>query len=816
MLIYLAIPALLSSVPQLDVLEADTLVYIVNLAGGEMGRETVTLREDGWDAEGSFDFMGQRKGEYTASMIRTEDNWLEYELTTSDRGRDISFVAAFGDGELSVKIEGIDPQMKMIEGEGCFFYDDLLWANMIDLGREFVMRDDAGKLSTGTKLTAISALQAIGFPIEYLETVHTEQMVADQRVAFRGFRYKINAQVEFFMVCKPDGIPVRIEIPSQGLSVEAQGFEHIHGTATEPTSIVDSGPWRAKLSEASHEVTVEKAVAVKMRDGVELIVDIYRPKAKGKHPTILARTPYNRLTEGALKGSWYAKRGYAFVAQDVRGRFDSAGEWFPFINETNDGSDTIDWIAEQPWSDGAVGMIGASYVGMVQWLAAKSGNAHLKCIVPQVSPPDPQENFPYEGGTMLLGAAWWAKVLDAMKHGTDWKQGTDWEAMYATLPLGNLDKKLGLKEANTFLDEWLSHPPHDLEFWEPSSYQDAFDRMSVPALHISGWWDGDQPGAVQNYAGMRANAKTKAAREHQYLVMGPWTHFFNTQRAIGHVDYGDEAVIDLDARTLRFFDRHLKGVDNGIDNEPPVHVFTMGSNRWSSEADWPLPQTKFTKLYLQSDGKAHQRDGDGRMGLKAGRSGVSNTYRYDPHDLPELDVDFTDTSGAGVTKDRSEDPDRDDDIEFTTPPLAVACEVVGPVEAVLWVSTDAADTDFFTTLYRQTAKGELYLIRYGVQRLRYAANPKEDRPVSPGEVTRVAVDMWATGTRLEKGDRLVLQISSWSWPSYARNLNTLEDVLVAEKGVVANNTVYHSREYPSHLLLPVVPREDAPGLAFEE
>jgi hypothetical protein len=195
---------------------------------------------------------------------------------------------------------------------------------------------------------------------------------------------------------------------------------------------------------------------------------------------------------------------------------------------------------------------------------------------------------------------------------------------------------------------------------------------------------------------------------------------------------------------------------------------------------------------------------------------VSDTYRYDPLAPPELDLDFTDLSGADATKDLSGEPDRDDDLEYLSPPLAAPCELVGPLEVVLWASSDAPDTDFAASLLRVTPAGERFAIHGGIQRLRYASDPRRDAPVPPGTVVEVRIDCWASGLRLEKGDRLLLQLSSWVWPGYGRNLNTLEPQSTAKDGVVATNTIHHDSARPSHVLLPVVPRADAPGLAFGE
>lgn len=803
---------------QEDPLHPASLTYVATLGEGEIGRETVTLAPDGWSSAGSFDVFGMQKGAYTARVLRHADGKQELEVTSDSGDKKFDFRGVFEAGKLRVQVSGMEDE-RSVEIEGgpdAFFFENLLWASMVDLGRILAAKEAAGTLEPGAKITALLASGATEFPVEHLGTQESTQTVRGHAVALRVSKVRLPPQVDVTLICTPEGLPLRMEIPGQQITVVAEGYETIASTRRPPTSLVDSGPWRELLSPPDYKAVIQRQVMVPMRDGVALAADIYVPEGKGPFPTVLARTPYKRITEAALKGEYFARRGYAFVAQDVRGRFDSEGEWLPFMHEARDGSDTLDWIAQQPWSDGKIGMVGASYVGMVQWLAAKSGNPHLRCIVPQVSPPDPQENFPYEGGAFHLGAGWWARVLESMDHGTSWAEGVDWEQAFATLPLADFDQALQLSEQE-FLDVWLAHPPHDREYWEPASYQDSFGSMDLPVLHISGWFDGDMPGAILNYPGMRAGAKTEAARRAQYLILGPWTHMFNSARSIGDVDFGDEAVVDLDARILRFFDRYLKGIDNGIEDEPPVLVFTMGSNRWSAEADWPLPQTAFTPLHLSSAGHATTRDGDGRLGLAPPREGAaSDTFHYDPMDVPAFEVDITDLSGAEATADQSDEPDRADALDYTSPPLAGPCELVGPVKVVVFAATDAADTDFVAALYRLTPAGQRFALAGGVQRLRYATDPRKDAPVPPGTVTRVEIDCWAKGLRLQAGERIQLEISSWAWPAYGRNLNTLEPQDTATTAVVAANTIYHDAQHASHVLLPVVPREDAPGLSFAE
>ncbi|MBK9385905.1 MAG: CocE/NonD family hydrolase [Planctomycetes bacterium] len=793
-----------------------TITYVAKLGGTEIGRETVVLDGASWSTEGSFDLLGTRKGGYVAARTALEGVDFDYRITHRLPKEEIAVLSARRGARYTVKIPAkqIDKGIDIDAAQPAFVFDNLVWACFLDVGRELARLERAGELVSEAKLLGVAGSGPKAFEIVHRSTEASGQVVRGSLVPLRISKFVLPPNVEVTATWNQDGLPLRFEIPQQRIVVHIEGLDEIHcGAKVEPKSIVDSGPWREKLSKPEHRVVVERGIAVAMRDGVKLKVDLYRPAGEGKFPAILARTPYNRVSEGALKGHTYAERGYAFIAQDVRGRFESEGEFVPFLNEERDGHDTLSWIAAQPWCTGKIGMIGASYVGLVQWLAAKSGHPALKCIVPQVSPPDPQENFPYEGGCFLLSAAWWSRVLETMEAGTDWANGLDWEALFQTLPLGDLDRALGASE-ECFLDEWLAHPPHDVAYWERMSYQSRFPSFDLPAFHVSGWWDGDMPGAYQNFAGMRARAKTEAARSGQVLVMGPWTHFFNTQRKLGEVDFGDEAVIDLDSCHLRFFDRHLKGVENGLEQAPPVYVFVMGAKRWRAAQAWPLPETRFTSLYLTSGGNAKKRDGDGLLQLAPpAEDGKAESYRYDPLALPSLeDVDFGDLSGKAVTADQSDEPDLESTLDFLSAPLAAACEIVGPIEVVLWVSSDAADTDFAAALYRVTSDGKRYAIRGGVQRLRYARDPRRDQPVPPNEVVQVRIDLWATGIEIAAGERLALSVDSLAWPGYARNLNTLESPLTAKDAVVATNTIYLDAKRPSHVLLPVIPNAEDRGL----
>ncbi|MCB9881099.1 MAG: CocE/NonD family hydrolase [Planctomycetes bacterium] len=806
---------LLVSTSQAQVDWPREFTYVTKLGGTEIGRDDVKLTESGWTTSGSFDVLGTRKGSFRASLERSGPRAFSYRITHVKGDQETAIESALANGTYTVRVPSRDQEgsQDVAPEADVFVFDSLVWACTIDLGGVLARHEAAGTLVRGTTLYGVAGSGAVAFEGKVLSSETVTQALHGESVALRITKVNLPPNVDITLVCNPEGVPLRIDIPAQHIVVRMVGFEDVEAGKPEPMTLVDKGPWRERLSQPAHAVSITKDVDVPMRDGVLLRADVYVPEGTGPFPTILARTPYDKMSEGALKGSYYAERGYAFVAQDVRGRFASDGDWVPLLNEARDGFDTLTWIAKQDWSNGNVGMIGASYVGLVQWLAAKTGHPALKCIAPQVSPPDPHENFPYEGGCFMLAAAWWSRVVEAMEEKVDWSQGLDWQAMYETLPLSDMDDALNL-EGKSFLDEWLAHPPED-PYWNPAAYQGEFANIDVPAFHVSGWFDGDMPGAIQNFPGMRKHAKSERARDGQYLVLGPWTHFFNTQRKLGDVDFGEEAVIDLDSRILRFFDRYLKGVQNGIEDEDRVFAFAMGANTWRAASDWPLPGTTFTKLYLASGGHAARRDGDGRLRLEAATDGVSHeTYRYDPMDLPELDIDWTDLSGNQITEDQNERPDREDDLDYVTPPFATDCEIIGPVVVKLWVSTDALDTDFACGLSRVTRDGKRLAIRGGVQRLRYAQDPRKDQPVTPGTIVEVTVDLWATGIRLQAGERLQLTVTSQVWPSYGRNLNTLESPLTAKEGVVATNTIHHDADHPSALVLPVVPRADAPGLSF--
>jgi putative CocE/NonD family hydrolase len=576
-------------------------------------------------------------------------------------------------------------------------------------------------------------------------------------------------------------------------------------------------------------VEVDSNVDVPMRDGVELKTDIYRPDAEGKFPVILVRTPYKKEMN-ELQAKFFARRGYVYAVQDCRGRFSSPGTWNPFFNDPEDGYDTIEWLAVQPWSSGKVGMIGASYLGWVQWWAARERPPHLAAMIPNVSPPDPYYNMPYEyGAFFLLGAIWWADVVEKEVTGdlSGKAFGEIMEKEYAKilrhLPVIDLDE-IVLGEKNKYWREWIQHPDND-EYWARISFLDHLEDLDIPVYHQSGWWDGDGIGSKLNYSSMVGHG-----HKHQKLVLGPWGHTdAATRRGPYNTDYGPNAIVDLSRSYLRWLDRWLKGVENGIEDEPLVSLFVMHTNEWLRGDTYPLEGTEPTRFYLSSGGSANTSGGDGLLsaGLPGDDSSEFDAYVYDPGDpTPDIAVfneecePASDEEPAGGDESVEEaiaermayhariSAEREDMLVYETGALAEDLTFAGPVSGVLYASSSARDTDWFMRLSVVDAEGSVRSLTRGIIRARYRNSFSEPELLEPGKVYEYHIDMWQTGVTIPAGSKLRVEVSSCSFPMFSRNLNTGGHNETETEYVTAQQKVYHTGEYPSHVLLPVIPHPE--------
>ncbi|HZT82351.1 MAG TPA: CocE/NonD family hydrolase [Gemmataceae bacterium] len=562
-----------------------------------------------------------------------------------------------------------------------------------------------------------------------------------------------------------------------------------------------AGPFLAALlparapadDKADYKVKIDLGVRIPMRDGVKLVANVFRPDADGRFPVIVVRTPYGKGRDYKA-GRWFARRGYAYVAQDCRGRHDSEGEFRPLRDEARDGYDTIEWAAAQPWSSGSVGTLGGSYLGWNQWLAATLRPPHLKCMVPLVSPPDPFYNVPYQYGAFCLMDFDWVNLTS--DHDNQDSDELDRDAIYKHLPLLTMDEKAGRKSKTW--REWVEHSTFD-DYWKAVSYEAHYDRIDLPVLNISGWYDDDQPGTTRNFIALR-----KLGRKNQKLLMGPWPHRVNTVTKLGILDFGPSAQIDLRELERRWFDRWLKGVENGIDKEPPVRLFVMGANRWRDEDDWPPRRTRFTKYYFHSGGRANSLFGDGSLSTDPPRQEKPDRYRYNP-ERPTPFITELSSAQIGGPDDYRPVQRRDDVLVYTTEPMAEDMEVTGPVVVKLFAASSARDTDWTAMLLDVYPDGYALRLCDGVIRARYRDSLEKPTLLEPGKVYAYTIDCWSTSMVIKKGHRLRVQVASAAFPKFDRNPNTGHEPGKDAELRVADQTVYHDAGRPSHVVVPVVP-----------
>ncbi len=545
---------------------------------------------------------------------------------------------------------------------------------------------------------------------------------------------------------------------------------------------------------------------VPMRDGVTLSADVYLPAPlnggeERRWPAILTRTPYQKANVNLLsQARWFAERGYAFVAIDVRGRGDSDGVFVPYMSEGRDGYDSIEWAAGQPWCDGAVGTIGGSYLGRIQWLAAVDQPPSLKAMVVMVPPSDPFIETP-TGLPSPMHLCW--------LHFTSGRQlqlmeAVDWEKVYDHLPLVTMDEAAGRGEMLEWREE-ISHAALD-DYWRRICYQDKFDQLTVPTLHISGWYDDEQIGTPLNFTGMTTKAPTAEARAAQRLVMGPWGHAVNRDSKLGEVDFGAGAIIDLRGEQLAWFDRWLKGVGA---EEPvtPARIFIMGENVWRDEREWPLARTQWIRYHLRSGGRANSRFGDGALSTDAPDTDEpADTYRYDPARPTPFITEAT-SSQIGGPDDYAAVQRRDDVLVYQTEPLAADLEVTGPIKVELFATSSAPDTDFMAMLLDVWPSGFSQRLSDGMVRARFREGMDCPSLIEPGTSYRYEIDCWNTAHVFRAGHRVALQISSAAFPKFDRNLNTGAPLGMTSEMAVAEQTIHHDAARPSALILPVIPRE---------
>ena len=596
---------------------------------------------------------------------------------------------------------------------------------------------------------------------------------------------------------------------------------------------------------------------VPCRDGVRLATDVYLPEGEGPFPAILERTPYGKreVSRSELTAAdptpvpreviaqYFNEAGYAVVYQDCRGRYGSEGSFEKYLADGEDGYDTCAWIVAQPWCNGKIGTMGLSYAAHTQ--------ASMGCLAPP-------------------GLA--AQVLDSGGFSDAWnggiRRGGAFELKQATwafnqgrlAPETTADPVRAAAFAGEDLHAWFTRfpwkPGHSpvrhapnyedylFEQWTRGAFDDYWQRLGiyargwhdryadVPMVHMSSWYDPYPRTAVENFCGLR-----DSGRGRPYLILGPWTHGNRSQTAFGEAEFGPAATIDSwagDWRAFRrrFFDRWLKGSENGAGDDPRVRVFVMGGGsgrkdeagrlehggHWREAADWPLPGTRFTRLHLH---------GDGRL-TEAGPAESAEPLRWtaDPaNPVPTIGGAITSMEPliSGGPYDQRERPDmfghrapylplasRADVLVFETPVLEQDLTVIGPVTAELYIASDAPDTDITAKLIdvhppsADYPQGFAMNLCEGILRLRYRRDPSRPEPLVPGQVEKITVELFPTANLFKAGHRVRLDIASSEFPHYDINPQTGEPEGAWRRMRVAENMLCVDAAHPSHLVLPVV------------
>ncbi len=567
------------------------------------------------------------------------------------------------------------------------------------------------------------------------------------------------------------------------------------------------------MHESGHLGVIEEyEVEVPMRDGVILRGNLWRPDSDGQVPALLMRTPYGKAKAGMER---YVRAGYAVMTQDTRGRYASDGEFVLFSEDQTldgrDGYDTIEWLAAQPWCDGNIGTFGPSYNAWMQWEAAAEQPPSLRAMCADTIPMELTSVDWWGSFRPGRRVKWWLTTIapDLRRRAGMSPPHTPAEARrifeetelnlwLGYLPWKDLPRHMPEPLA-TYARNWLADPARPR--WK---FAEKHARVQVPNLDFSGYFDHCN-GTIYHLPGMQKNAATEVARKQTKLILGPYNHGGFGKRKFGEIDFGPQAQFDKTDIMIRWFDHWLKGLDNGVDTDPPLRYFVMGSGQWKSAETWPVPGAEPTELYLHSDGSANPVDASGTLSAEKPGDEPADGYTYDPRDpCPTL---WT-TGLFTLPSDRRELEYRDDILYYRTEPLTEEIEITGHPEVVLYAASSAPDTDFFARLVDEHPDGEdgqpgpALEICYGMVRARHRNSWQEEELIEPGEVVEYRIRLGATACRFLKGHRIRLEITSSDFANHDRNHNTGGDDLAEMEMVPADQTILHSAAHPSRLILP--------------
>jgi uncharacterized protein len=538
---------------------------------------------------------------------------------------------------------------------------------------------------------------------------------------------------------------------------------------------------------------------VPMRDGITLSADVYLPLGAQGLPTIVQWTPYESTRERFISwGVWFARRGYAAVVVDCRGRYESEGHFTAWETDGRDAHDTLTWVAGEQWSNGRIGTWGRSYGALVQWQLAHLGHPNLECVAPQVIHDDYFWDGYWTGGAfqiaLTLGAAaLWSSALSLIT-GPSARDLVLNDRIVGHLPLIELDEvTIGRKVDYWRL--WWEHQEND-EYWQ--QFRHRPEQLDVPIFQQGGWFDPYSGSHLRTFAAVGDRLPNR-------VLMGPWSHEEEVESFRGDVDLSAGVTVIRD-HELAFYDRFLKDEANGWDERPPLELFVLGANEWRSEREWPLARTEFQPWYL--------RRGGALSADEPAADEPADRYVYDPADpVPTIGgVSSVLTMMQGAETPVQPGPidqrvleRRDDVLCYTSEPLDRDLEVIGPLEVVLYAASSARDTDWLVRLCDVHPDGRSIFVTEGILRARYRNSNEGDSTelLEPGEAAEYRIRCYPLANVFRAGHRLRLDVTSSSFPRFSRNLNNGEDVATSTRMQVARQTVLHTDRYPSHVLLPV-------------
>ncbi len=577
------------------------------------------------------------------------------------------------------------------------------------------------------------------------------------------------------------------------------------GPAPESKVDLKTFSFTEELSQPVYDIIVEENVMVEMRDGIRLRTEVYRPDAPGTFPVILKVTPYESNKSEAKE---FAKRGYVYIYQYARGRLGSEGFFYPYVREGEDAFDALQWIASQPWCNGKAGMCGASSEAFCQFAVGVIGHPILWAIVPLMPDTDVYSIF-FRQGAYELTLTHWAAWIYAPYRWNQKHLAAQFDSINRSIPLIDKDKIIGWPIP--LIRDMVAHSAYDTN-WRKITLGNRLKEIKIPTYIVSGWFDSQLPGVLKTYTIMTESDVPQGIKSNKRLIIGPWAHGPNQDGVQGDIDFGKDGVFlfNYERFSLPWFDYYLKGKRTFEIDAPPIRLFVMGANEWRDEHEWPLARTRFEKYYFHSNDRANSLRGNGSMSTHLPQHEPSDHFLYDPlHPVPS----YPDTSGLSLLSmfaklapsDHSHLAEREDILVYTSEQLQNDIEVTGPVKVILYASSSAKTTDFTANLCDVYPDGRSIRLCEGIIRATHRNGPEKLSFIEPGKAYEYTIDLVATSNMFKKGHRIRVEISSSNFPRFDRNLNTALNNALATEIVQAEQTIFHTEEYPSCIVLPVIP-----------